>query len=120
MPLLSPRAQAVEARELQRELERKQVLLRQVESGDALDPVEPLPDGVRMDVEGARARRAAIDVAEADDDALLVRDLLAGPTQTLGGGLLIGGDRRQRPHAVMPRVEERSRAGAAEARLDPG
>ena len=55
-------ADVVEAGELERQLEREQVLLAEVEPGDALDPLEPLTHGVRVDVErpGARRHAAAI------------------------------------------------------------
>ncbi len=45
----------VEPRELDRELQREQVLLREVESGQRLDPVQPLAQGV--DVHGQLACR---------------------------------------------------------------
>ena len=57
-PSASP-TQAVQARELQRELERQEVLLAQVEPRDPLDPLEPLAHGVGMD-EQARALAATL------------------------------------------------------------
>ena len=53
-PLAVPRTRCSRA-DLERQLERKQVLAAQVEPGDPLDALEPLAHGVGVDVEGARA-----------------------------------------------------------------
>ena len=52
-------AGSVQTRHLERELEREQVLLAQVQSRDALDPVEALAHRIRVDVEVAGAGRNA-------------------------------------------------------------
>ena len=55
---------AVQARELQRQLQRQQVLATQVEARDALDALQPLPHGVGVHVERPSARRHAAAVGE--------------------------------------------------------
>jgi hypothetical protein len=44
-----PRTPAVQPRELDRQLERQQVVLVEVESGQLLDPAEPLTQRIRVD-----------------------------------------------------------------------
>jgi hypothetical protein len=49
----------VETGQLERQLEREQIFLAEVQSGDAFDPLKPLTHRVRVDVERPRARRHA-------------------------------------------------------------
>jgi hypothetical protein len=55
-PLANPsgRGPSVEPRELDREFERQQVVLVEVEPGQLLDPAQPLPQRVRVDEQLAR------------------------------------------------------------------
>jgi hypothetical protein len=54
----------VQTGQLERELEREQVLLAEVEPGHALDPLEPLTHRVGVDVERASARGHAAAIGE--------------------------------------------------------
>ena len=64
MRLVPVPADVVETGQLERQLEREQVLLAQVQSGHALDPLEPLTHRVRVDVERPRARGHAAAIGE--------------------------------------------------------
>ena len=53
-------AHAVQSRHLERQLERKQVLVAQVEPGDALDSLEPLAHRVGVDVQSCARSPATL------------------------------------------------------------
>ena len=62
--LLALGPHTLQPRELQRQLEREQVLVRKIQIRDALDALEPLADGVRVHVERPGAGRHAVAVGE--------------------------------------------------------
>ncbi len=64
MLLVPVPADVVEAGQLERQLEREQILRSQVQVSDPLDPLEPLTHRVGVDVERPRARGHAAAIGQ--------------------------------------------------------
>ena len=64
MLLVPVPADVVETGELERQLEREQILLAEIQVRYPLDPLEPLTHGVGVDVERPRARGHAAAIGE--------------------------------------------------------